>query len=39
MATIADTSRQVIYLYDLPKSIATSIRVNQIIKERCGLEI
>lgn len=39
MATIADTSRQVIYLYDLPRSIATSIRVNQIIKERCGLEI
>ena len=39
MATIADTSRQVIYMYDLPQSIATSIRINQIIKERCGLEI
>jgi hypothetical protein len=39
MASIVDTSRQVLYLYDLPKSIVTSIKINQIIKERCGVEL
>ena len=39
MASIVDTSRQIIYLYDLPKSIVTSIKINQIIKERCGIEL
>jgi RNA recognition motif-containing protein len=39
MASIVDSSRPVIYLYDLPKSIVTSIKINQIIKEKCGVEL
>jgi hypothetical protein len=39
MASIVDNTRPILYLYDLPKSIVTSIKINQIIKERCNLEL
>ncbi len=39
MASIVDTTRPILYLYDLPKSIVTSVKINQIIKERCGIEL
>ncbi len=31
--------KQVFYLYDLPKEIVTSIKINSIFKEKCGVEI
>ena len=39
MSAFVDTTRPLIYLYDLPKSIATSIKINQIIKDKCGVEL
>ena len=32
-------NRQVIYLYDLPKHLVTSVRIAQIIKEKSGYEL
>ncbi len=30
---------QLVYLYDLPKHIATSVKIAEIIKKACGIEI
>jgi hypothetical protein len=32
-------TRQIFYLYDLPKEIVTSIKINTILKEKCGVEL
>jgi hypothetical protein len=37
--TTIDANKQILYLYDLPKSIVTSVKINEIIKNRCGYEL
>jgi hypothetical protein len=32
-------TKQILYLYDLPKGIVTSVKINEIIKNRCGYEL
>ena len=32
-------NRQLIYLYDMPKNIVTSVKIAQIIKEKAGYDL
>ena len=31
-------NKQVIYMYDLPQHIVTSVKIHSIVKEKCGVE-
>lgn len=39
MSGFQQENKQLIYLYDLPKNLATSVRIGTIIKEKTGYEL